>query len=85
MLPIDFVLRRIIAKGTLEVTDHRGRRHVIGDGTDPKVSIRITDKWFATKLALSPSVTIGESYMDGTLKLTNDASIYNFLDRKSVV
>ncbi|MBT4118855.1 MAG: class I SAM-dependent methyltransferase [Rhodospirillaceae bacterium] len=80
MLPIDFVLRRIIAKGTLEVTDHRGRRHVIGDGTDPKVSIRITDKWFATKLALSPSVTIGESYMDGTLKLTNDASIYNFLE-----
>ena len=60
MLPIDFVLRRIIAKGTLEVTDHRGQRHVIGDGTDPKVSIRITDKWFATKLALSPSVTIGE-------------------------
>ena len=80
MLPIDFVLRRIIAKGTLEVTDHRGQRHVIGDGTDPKVSIRITDKWFATKLALSPSVTIGESYMDGTLKLTNDASIYNFLE-----
>ena len=80
MLPIDFVFRRVIVKGTLEVTDPRGRRHVIGDGTGPKVSIRITDKWFATKLALSPSMTIGEGYMDGTLTIENGGTIYDFLE-----
>ena len=80
MLPIDFVFRRVIAKGTLEVTDHRGRLHVIGDGTDPKTSIRITDPWFAVKLAISPSLTIGEGYMDGTLTINNGGTIYDFLE-----
>ena len=80
MLPIDLVLRGVIAKGTLEATDHRGRRHVIGDGTDPKVSIRITDRWFAAKLAFSPSMTIGEGYMDGTLTINNSSTIYGSLE-----
>jgi cyclopropane-fatty-acyl-phospholipid synthase len=80
MLPVDFVLRRVVARGTLEVTDHRGRRHVIGDGGDPKVSIRILDRWFATKLALSPSMTLGESYMNGSLIIEKGGRIYDLLE-----
>ncbi|MFP6733461.1 MAG: cyclopropane-fatty-acyl-phospholipid synthase family protein [Rhodospirillales bacterium] len=80
MVPIDFVFRRIVAKGTLEVTDPGGRCHVFGDGTAPKVSIRVHDRWFAIKLAISPSMAIGEGYMYGTLTVENGGRIYDFLE-----
>ena len=80
MVPIDFVFRRIVAKGTLEVTDPGGRCHVFGDGTAPKVSIRVHDRWFAIKLAISPSMAIGEGYMYGRLTVENGGRIYDFLE-----
>src|SRR4051812_39828840 len=69
---------RAVRHGTLEVTLARGRRLTFGDGSQPKVAIRFTDKAAQRALCVHPELMLGELYMDGRL-IVEEGSIYDFL------
>ncbi|MFT3672372.1 class I SAM-dependent methyltransferase [Aestuariivirga sp.] len=78
MLILDTVLKRLIRKGDLKITDWSGTTYSYGDGGQPKVHIEIDSAVTARKLALDPDLNLGECYMDGGLKIL-EGTIYDFL------
>jgi cyclopropane-fatty-acyl-phospholipid synthase len=78
MLLLDAVLRTLIRRGDLQITDWTGATTRFGDGGTPKVHIRIASAVVARKLALDPDRNLGECYMDGGLELVS-GTIYDFL------
>ncbi len=77
--PLVYVLQRTIGTGDLKVVGADGRVHEFGDRTGTPIIVRITDKRTEWRLALSPSLGIGEAYMDGRLILEK-GTIYDFLE-----
>lgn len=77
----DALLRRLIRKGRLVVTDADGLRHVYGDGAPDAqvVAIRFTDRATPRRAAFNPALALGEAYMDGRL-LIEEGDIADFLD-----
>ena len=73
------LLRTVIRRGSLRVIDYAGRSHTIGDATPPAVVIRIASRQTDFRLALNPSLAIGEAYMDGTLTIES-GSLFDFID-----
>jgi len=69
----------IFEKGDLTLIDARGRTHTIGDGSAPKVTIRVHDGATERRLLLNPRLAFGEAYMDGTLTI-EEGSLYDLLD-----
>jgi len=69
---LDQLLRRVIRKGRLIVTDHDGKVYEYGpdleglDGRGP-IRARLTDKGAAAHIARYPQLGAGEAYMDGRL------------------
>ena len=63
------LLHRLIITGRLTVIDPSGRRHAFGPGGSPAVTIRLHDTALLRRLALNPSLAVGEAYMDGTLTI----------------
>ncbi|HTH96730.1 MAG TPA: cyclopropane-fatty-acyl-phospholipid synthase family protein [Stellaceae bacterium] len=82
-----YLMKRLIRFGRLTIIDADGRRHAYGQPSQPgdfahpikDVAIRLHDKKLHTKLALTPRLSLGEAYMDGTLTVEDGASIYDFL------
>lgn len=72
------LLIRLIRRGTLNVTDAFGNKHVFGNGS-PSVSIRLNDPALHWKLFINPLLYAGEAYMDESLIVT-DGSLYDFLE-----
>jgi len=74
------LLKRIIRKGMLHLTDADGNVHTIG-GTapGPMCGIRLHDRRLHTRLAVNPRLYIGEAYMDGTLTI-EDGTLRDFFD-----
>ncbi|MCO6186542.1 cyclopropane-fatty-acyl-phospholipid synthase family protein [Rhizobium sp. L1K21] len=66
---LDSFLRKALVKGHLEVTTASGENRVYGDGTGPRVHIRLVRKEAERGLLLDPALKLGEYYMDGTLEL----------------
>jgi len=64
------LLDRIVGTGRLLIIDWKGRRHEFGkgSGTDTVV-IRIDDPRFPLRVLVSPSLALGEAYMDGGLTI----------------
>jgi cyclopropane-fatty-acyl-phospholipid synthase len=63
------MLRKLIVKGELIVTDHDGKVYRYGkpgDGREP-MRVRLTDKGAAWHIAKDPRTGAGEAYMDGRL------------------
>lgn len=73
------ILRSFIRAGSLCVIDARGRHHVVGDDTAPRATIRLTSKRLEYSLAVNPSLSVGEAYMDGRLTI-EDGTLYDFID-----
>jgi len=73
------ILKSFIRTGSLCVTDAAGRHHVIGDGTMPRATLRLTSKRLEYSLALNPSLSVAEAYMDGLLTI-EDGALYDFLE-----
>ena len=63
------ILRRTIRHGSLSVIDWLGHRKSYGDGTGPRVCLRIHDSGTAWKLLLDPESELGEAWMDGRVTL----------------
>lgn len=73
------LLDHLVRRGTLRLTDARGRRYEFGDGTEPKLTMRLTDPSLHWKLALHPRLYLGEAYMDGTL-VVEEGDVFGLLD-----
>ncbi len=73
------LLKTVVRNGSLCIIDSIGRPHSIGDGSPPSVVIRLASRRTDLRLALNPSLVIGEAYMDGTLTI-DSGSLYDFID-----
>ena len=79
MFPLSEMLKRLIQKGTLTVTDVEGKTHVFGGkAPGPSVTMKLSDKALYKKLFFSPEMSAGEAYMDGTLTFPG-SSLRGFL------
>jgi cyclopropane-fatty-acyl-phospholipid synthase len=74
------LLRQIVKQGALTVVSANGRIREFGDGTGPRVTIRLHDKTVATEMAFNPYLKLGEAYVDGRLTVDPPATVYEFLD-----
>ena len=74
------LLHSIVRKGNLNVIDWRGRESVFGDPWGSlHVTIRMRDKALPWKLAVNPSLALGEAYMDGRLTIES-GTLRDFLE-----
>src|SRR3954463_2542143 len=73
------LLKSVVRAGSLQLTDASGRIHMVGDGTMPRVAIRLHSSRIAYSLAANPSLALGEAYMDNLLTL-EEGTIYSFLE-----
>jgi len=72
-------LKPLMKRGTLVIIDHKGVRHDVGTGSDPKVTVTFHDPQLGTKLFINPALYAGEGYMDGTLTI-EDGDLFDMLD-----
>ena len=64
------MLHKMCRVGHLAVIDKSGRTRDFGDNrTGPSVTVRLHDRMLPLRLAMSPSLALGEAYMDGTLTI----------------
>ena len=64
---LDKMLKPLIRKGRLVVTDHDGTVYDYGDPAAEPLRIRFTDKKAAFHIARDPRIGAGEAYTDGRL------------------
>jgi cyclopropane-fatty-acyl-phospholipid synthase len=64
---IDDFVKDMYRSGDFEAVLPGGRRLVAGDGTGPKVRLRIADHATLARIMASPSLGTGEAYMSGRL------------------
>jgi cyclopropane-fatty-acyl-phospholipid synthase len=73
------LLTPLIQAGTLTVIDASGQGHTVGNGDEPKVTIRLHDRSLHWRLFVKPDLYLGEAYMQGTLTI-DGGDIYRLLD-----
>lgn len=60
----------MVRTGRLVVIDAKGECHEFGGhGAGPDVTVRLRDRYLPVRMALNPSLALGEAYMNGTLTL----------------
>jgi cyclopropane-fatty-acyl-phospholipid synthase len=69
----------VIKRGRLDVIDWRGRVHTFGDGSGPRIAIRLKDRRTGWNLIRDPEFAVGDAYMHGRL-IMEQGSIYDFID-----
>ena len=77
--PLRYILDQTIATGHLNLIDADGRNYGFGDHRGAPVAARIADKRTEWRLALNPTLAIGEAYMDGSL-IIEQGTIYDLLE-----
>src|SRR6218665_450192 len=75
---LHLLLRKIIATGSLKVTDSTGATEIFGDGSGAPVTLRFTDEEAQEAIASDPLLKLGEMYMEGRM-LLEEGDIYDFL------
>jgi len=73
------ILSFVVRSGSLRLIDGAGRTHAIGDGSPPRATVRLRSRRLDITLALNPSLSIGEAYMNGTLVI-EQGTLYDFLE-----
>ncbi len=73
------LLKQAFRKGALRLVDSKGRSRVFGDGSEPKLTLRLHDARLEYSLAINSSLWFGEAYMDGRLTVEG-GSIRDFMD-----
>jgi cyclopropane-fatty-acyl-phospholipid synthase len=72
------MLRHVLVHGDVRIATQSGSQS-FGDGTGPRVGIRITDRRAEWALLLDPDLKLGELFMDGRF-IIEEGSIYDFLE-----
>ncbi len=79
MYLLQSLLRQVIKLGALEVIDADGVSYWFKGVDGPSVTVRFKDEKFSTWFALSPSMALGNGYMNGRYVIEN-GTIYEFLE-----
>ena len=77
--PLRHIHDRLITTGHHTLIDAHDRNYGFGDHSGPPVVAHIADKWTEIRLALNPTLAIGEAYMDGRL-IIEQGTIYDLLE-----
>ncbi|HET9148860.1 MAG TPA: cyclopropane-fatty-acyl-phospholipid synthase family protein [Alphaproteobacteria bacterium] len=73
------LLERLVRTGSLTLIDAKGGTHRFGDGGRPRVTIRLHDRSLNWRIPLSPSLAVGEAFMDGRLTV-EEGTLRDFLE-----
>ncbi len=76
---LDKMLKALIRKGRLVLTDYDGRQYTYGDPAAEALHVRLTDKDAAFHIARDPRIGAGEAYMDGRLVIEPPHDIRDFI------
>ncbi len=77
---LKLLLKHLIKKGSLTVVHSNGvKRLYQGSEPGPEVTIKIHNKKTERLLSFNPSLTLGETFMDGGITVEN-GDIYDFLE-----
>ena len=77
---LKFFLNHLIKKGSLTVIHSNGKERTYeGKSLGPKVTIKIHNKKTERLLSFNPSLTLGETFMNGGITVEN-GDIYDFLE-----
>ena len=79
MFPLSHMMKAFIKKGTLEVIDAEGKRHVFSGSKGPRVVMRLTDKKLYRDLVFKSEIAAAEGYMDGTMTFVEGSTLRDFL------
>ncbi len=77
-LPLQLMLSRVVRAGDLTMHDARNRALHFGDGTSPRVAVRIREPSLERRLVMDPELAFGEAVMDGTF-IVEHGSLYEFV------
>lgn len=61
------------------VIDARGRKYVVGDGSKPRCTLRLTRNSLNYSLVFNPGLSVAEAYMDGGLVI-EDGTLFDFME-----
>src|SRR5882757_4074960 len=75
---LGLLLRRFVRRGSLRITTANGSAFSFGNGTGRPVAIRFMTPAAQRGVILDPEILLGESYMDGTLRV-EEGTIADFL------
>ena len=78
-IPFATLMGKLVRTGNLEVETANGETHTLGDGSGPRLGVRLADRAAERQLLLNPALRLGELYMDGRLILTR-GSLYELLE-----
>ena len=73
------MLGTLVRIGNLEVETADGATHLLGDGSGPRLGVRLEDRAAERELVMNPALTLGELFMDGRLIVTH-GSLYELLE-----
>ena len=76
---IEAIARRFVRVGNLTLIDAQDRKSRFGDGSGPAVTVKLHGRFTALKIALQPTLMLGECYMNGTLEVVG-GDVYAFLE-----
>lgn len=74
-----YFLSKLIRTGQIEIETADGRVRSYGDGTGPRVGVRLKDSKAERQLMADPELAVGELYMDGRLEITR-GDLYDMID-----
>lgn len=63
----------------IRVIDSRGREHLMGDGTEPRCTLRLMKSSLEYRLVLNPGLSVAEAFMDGDL-VVEDGTLFDFME-----
>lgn len=79
MLLLSSFAKHHIKRGTLHIIDKKGHRHTFSGENGPEVTIQLYTKKIEKDIFLTPHLSIGEGYMDGSYTI-EQGTIYDFLN-----
>ena len=84
MFPLSHMMKAFIKKGTLEIIDAGGKRHIFSGEEGPKVVMQLTDKKLYRDLVFKSEIAAAEAYMNGTMTFEEGSSLRDFLHLFSI-
>jgi len=72
-------LRKLMKTGSLEVETADGVKETYGDGSGPPLAVKILDSAAERRLIVSPSLALGELFMDGRVVIVK-GGLYDLLE-----
>ncbi|MBV8473729.1 MAG: class I SAM-dependent methyltransferase, partial [Hyphomicrobiales bacterium] len=74
-----FFLSRLVRYGHLEIRTADGETQIFGDGSGPRLVVKLADRAAERRLSLDPELAFGELFMDGRLDLV-EGDLYELVE-----